>query len=170
VQNSLYVQVLRSSILTVLLHGTPATGVSQTLRRGTKNGITELSQRAPPIFGRAAITLGIGPHFISSLFFHVFHVLNVFIIIWAFLHLWGVQDSSILCSKIIQNWHYVQTNTMNHIILGIFSLVLSSGWDMTLEKIEIATVASRFRLYFSRYCPPRDFYLKRLFTGHLWPS
>ena len=26
------------------------------------NGITELSQRAPPIFGRAAITLGIGPH------------------------------------------------------------------------------------------------------------
>jgi len=37
-------------------------GVSQTLRRGTRNGITELSQRAPPIFGWAAITLGIGPH------------------------------------------------------------------------------------------------------------
>jgi len=63
VQNSLYVQVLRSPILSALLHGTPAAGVSQTLRRGTRNGITELSQRAPPIFGRAAITLGIGPHF-----------------------------------------------------------------------------------------------------------
>jgi len=62
VQNSLYVQVLCSSILAALLHGTPATGVSQTLWRGTRNGITELSQKAPPIFGRAAITLGIGPH------------------------------------------------------------------------------------------------------------
>jgi len=43
-----------------LLHGTPAAGVR--LRRGTRNGITELSQRAPPIFGWAAITLGIDPH------------------------------------------------------------------------------------------------------------
>jgi len=66
VQNSLYVQVLRSPILVALLHGIPAAGVSQTLRRGTRNGITELSQRAPPIFGRAAITLGIGSH--SSVF------------------------------------------------------------------------------------------------------
>ena len=62
VQNSLYVQVLRSPTLTALLHGTPAAGVSQTLRCGTRNGITQLSQRVPPIFGRAAITLGIGPH------------------------------------------------------------------------------------------------------------
>ena len=45
VQNSLYVQVLRSPILAALLHGTPAAGVSQTLRRGTRNGIMELSQR-----------------------------------------------------------------------------------------------------------------------------
>jgi len=45
-----YVQVLRSPILAVLLHGTPAAGVSQTLRRGTRNGITELLQRAPPIY------------------------------------------------------------------------------------------------------------------------
>jgi len=37
-------------------------GVSQTLQCGTRNGITERSQRAPPVFGRAAITLGIGPH------------------------------------------------------------------------------------------------------------
>ena len=62
-QNSLYVQVLRSHILSELLHVTPAMGVSHTLRHGTRNGITELSQRVPPIFGRAAITLGIGPHF-----------------------------------------------------------------------------------------------------------
>jgi len=62
VQTSLCVQVLGSPTLAALLHGTPAGGVSQTLRRGTRNGITELSQRAPPIFGWAAITLGIGPH------------------------------------------------------------------------------------------------------------
>jgi len=62
VQNSHYVQVLHSPILASLLHGTPAAAVSQTLRRGTRNGITKLSQRAPPIFGWAAIALGIGPH------------------------------------------------------------------------------------------------------------
>ena len=67
VQNSLCVQVLRGPVLlTALLHGTPAASVSQTLRRGTRNGITELSQRAPPIFGWWAITLGIGPHSSSS--------------------------------------------------------------------------------------------------------
>jgi len=62
VQNSIYVQVLRSPILAALLHGTPAVGVSQTLQRDTRNGITEFSQRAPPIFGWATITLDIGPH------------------------------------------------------------------------------------------------------------
>jgi len=45
VQNSLCVQVLRSDILAALLHCTPTAGVSQTLRRGTRNGITELSRR-----------------------------------------------------------------------------------------------------------------------------
>jgi len=60
VQNSLYVQVLRSPILAALLDGTPGADVSQTLRRGTRNGITELSQRAPPTFVWAAIRLGIG--------------------------------------------------------------------------------------------------------------
>jgi len=38
----------------------------------TRNGITELSQTAPPMFGWAAITLGIGPHssfFLSSIFY-----------------------------------------------------------------------------------------------------
>jgi len=62
VQYSLYVQVLRSSVLAALLHGTLAVDVSQTLQRGTRNRIMELLQRAPPIFGRAAITFGIGLH------------------------------------------------------------------------------------------------------------
>jgi len=38
--------------LAALLHGTPAVGVK----------LCGVDQRAPPIFGRAAITLGIGPH------------------------------------------------------------------------------------------------------------
>jgi len=46
-------QVLRSPILAASLHGTPAAGVSQTLRRW---------EEAPPIFDRAAITLRFGPH------------------------------------------------------------------------------------------------------------
>jgi len=66
VQNSLCVQVLRSSIFAALLHGTRAAGVSQNLRCGTRNRITELSQRTPPIFGWAAIALGIGQY--SSFF------------------------------------------------------------------------------------------------------
>ena len=71
-QNSLCVQVLYSPILAALLHGTRAAAVSQTLWRGTRNGIRELLQssyiggalckRAPPIYGWTAITLGIGPH------------------------------------------------------------------------------------------------------------
>ena len=68
VQYSLYVQVLRSPILAALLHGIPAADVSQALRRGTRNGITELLQRVPPIFGWAAITLGIGPYSSFALF------------------------------------------------------------------------------------------------------
>ena len=67
VQNSLCIQVLRSAILAALQHGTPAPGVSQTLWCGTRNGITELSQTAPPIVVWVAITLGSGPH--SSYFF-----------------------------------------------------------------------------------------------------
>ena len=42
----LCVQVLRSPILAALMHGTPAVGVSQTLRCGTRNGITERSFRS----------------------------------------------------------------------------------------------------------------------------
>jgi len=48
--------------LAALLHSTPAAGVIQTLRHGTRNGNTQLLQRGPPTFGWAAITLGIGPH------------------------------------------------------------------------------------------------------------
>jgi len=70
VQNSLCIQVLHSHILAALLHSTPAAGVSQTLRRRTRNGITELSHRAPLIFGRMAITLGFGAH--SSLLWSPF--------------------------------------------------------------------------------------------------
>ena len=42
VQNSLCVQVVRSPILAALLHSTRTVSVNQTLRRGTRNGITEL--------------------------------------------------------------------------------------------------------------------------------
>jgi len=49
---------LLSPILAALLHATRAAVVNQTLWRG----IAELLQRAQPIFGWAAITLGIGPH------------------------------------------------------------------------------------------------------------
>ena len=40
-------------VLAALLHGTPVLGVSQ---------LSGVEQRAPSIFGRAAIMLGIGPH------------------------------------------------------------------------------------------------------------
>jgi len=53
VQNSLCVQVLRFPILTALLHGTQI---------GASAKLCSIEQRAPPIFGRAAITLGTGPH------------------------------------------------------------------------------------------------------------
>ena len=49
-------------VLAASQYRTLVVGVSQSLRHGTRNGITELSQRAPPMFGWAAITLGIGPH------------------------------------------------------------------------------------------------------------
>jgi len=59
---------LRSHILAALLHGTLAAGLSQTLQCGTRNGISELSQMAPPIFGWAAIMLGISPNSSYSIF------------------------------------------------------------------------------------------------------
>jgi len=62
VQNSVCVQVLSSPILEALLHDTRAAAVSQRSWRGARNGITELSQRVPPIFGWEATTLAIGPH------------------------------------------------------------------------------------------------------------
>jgi len=61
-QNSLCVQLLCSPKLAALLHGTLALASAKVSGVVQGNGIAELSQRAPPIFGRAAITLGIGPH------------------------------------------------------------------------------------------------------------
>jgi len=61
VQTSLCIQVLRSPILAALMHGTPAVGVSQTLRHGTRTGITELLQRAPP----TEIQAGLGGHHVG---------------------------------------------------------------------------------------------------------
>ena len=62
VPNSLCIRLLRSPILAALLHSTRAVGISESLWRRTRNGITELSLRASPIFGWTAITLGIGPY------------------------------------------------------------------------------------------------------------
>jgi len=62
------------------VHGSRAVGISESLRRHTRNGITELSQRAPPIFGWAAITLGISPHSSLCLYcvvVHFFWLVNV---------------------------------------------------------------------------------------------
>jgi len=56
------------NVLATLLHGIPVLGISQTLR---------VEQRAPPIFGRATITLGIVPH--SSL--HKFLIVNTLYIL-----------------------------------------------------------------------------------------
>jgi len=57
----------------------PHVWISQTSQRGTSNGITELSQRAPPISGWAAIMFGIGPHS-SLLILHVEFYLSFFYI------------------------------------------------------------------------------------------
>jgi len=55
-----------------------SSGASQTLRRDTRNGITGLSQRAPVIFGWAAITLGIGPHLVlCEMFYRAFLCVDV---------------------------------------------------------------------------------------------
>jgi len=53
-------------VFAALLHGTLVVGVSQ---------ICGVEQRAPPIFGMAAITLGIGPH--SSLINYCINLLAV---------------------------------------------------------------------------------------------
>ena len=43
-------------VLAALLHGSQVVSVSQTLRRA------RVEQRAPPMFDRATITMGIGSH------------------------------------------------------------------------------------------------------------
>jgi len=54
----------RFHVLAALLHGTLVMGVSQTF--------CAVEQRVPPIFGRAAIPLGIGPHSSFSLILFTF--------------------------------------------------------------------------------------------------
>jgi len=49
-QNSLCVQVLRSAILAALLYSNRAVGVSQSLQRGTRNGITNFAEGATYIW------------------------------------------------------------------------------------------------------------------------
>ena len=59
VQNSLYVQVMRSSILAALYSRHSSSGRQPNFAAWYKEWIyTELSQRVPPIFGWATITLG----------------------------------------------------------------------------------------------------------------
>jgi len=69
------VQKLRPSLVFSYIGSVTArhssSGCQTNLRHGTRNGITELSHRAPPIFSRAAITLGIGPRSSHALFWIV---------------------------------------------------------------------------------------------------
>jgi len=66
-------------VLAALLHGTPVLGVSQTLRRW----MWRLPCRIwAPVFGSAAVTLGIGPHCVVlcsciDLCFHDMYVMSV---------------------------------------------------------------------------------------------
>jgi len=59
-------------VLAALLHGTLVVGVTK---------FCGVEQRAPPIFGRATITLGIGPHssFVLFLYSQLCNILTVFI-------------------------------------------------------------------------------------------
>jgi len=72
VQNSLCVQVVRYPILAALLHSSRAVGVSQTLRRGTRNGIAELSLLV--IFNRRRHLYSEGGHHVG----HKAHILVLF--------------------------------------------------------------------------------------------
>jgi len=58
-QNSLYDQLLRSPIIGSVTARHTTSEREPILRRPTRNRITELSQRAPPIFGWAAIARGV---------------------------------------------------------------------------------------------------------------
>jgi len=63
VQTSLYVQVLRSSILAALLHGTPASGVSQTLWRGIQGMELRNFRRGPTYIRLGGHQVGHRPTF-----------------------------------------------------------------------------------------------------------
>jgi len=84
VQNSLCVQVLRSPMLAALLHGTPAAGVSQTVRHGTRNGITELSKTAPLYIRLGGHHVGHGPTFLVFLSLITAERLSIFGLCWVY--------------------------------------------------------------------------------------
>jgi len=77
-------------VLAALLYGTVVVGVCQTLR---------VEQRAPPIFGRAAITLGIGPR---SIVLHYFYKLSV-------VHHW----LQLLIASTVEHIDYFNSNSGN---------------------------------------------------------
>jgi len=54
---------VRSPILAALLHSTPAAGVSQTLRRGTRHEITELSHMGATYLRQGGHQVGHRPTF-----------------------------------------------------------------------------------------------------------
>ena len=66
-------------VLAVLLHGTPVVGISQTLQRWTE---------APPIFGRAAITLGIGSHSSLTFIYKMSNYVRNFVLLALYTHIW----------------------------------------------------------------------------------
>ena len=80
-QNTLCDQLLRSPILTALLHGTRALGISQTLRRGTRNGIIELLllvifNRGRHLYSKGGHHVHVGhrPTFYSKLLIYAEHL------------------------------------------------------------------------------------------------
>ena len=63
----------------LLLHGTLVVDVSQTLQRWTE---------APPIFGRAAITLGIGSHSSLTFIYKMSNYVRNFVLLALYTHIW----------------------------------------------------------------------------------
>jgi len=73
VQNSLYVQLLRSAILAALLYGTPAAAMSRALQHGTRNGIANFRR------GRHLYSAGRPLRWASA------NILVYFYVMWALL-------------------------------------------------------------------------------------
>jgi len=161
-QNSLCIQVLRSPILSALLHGTRAAAISQTLWRGTMNGITERSQRAPPIFGWAAITLGIGPH--SSLF--SFEVLSWLLYIWfpssRVMIVW--QETS---RRLSQHTPVLRSTSLNQLMF--FMVALCNRADHYIFMLWFVLSSSSFFLFFPRLISAAADWMSAILPHMVWP-